>query len=78
MPANPNAFSISILVKSHLPAKPRRLHRIVALGQKSTRSQISHPLNDILEGVHAQAPEFTNTNHPNGLEIEAASIEPLG
>jgi len=78
MPANPNAFSISdsgeIAFAGQTATTPQELW---LWDQKSTPKQISH-LNESWKEYTLRAPEFYKYKSPDGLEIEAALLKPLG
>lgn len=80
MPANPNAFSVSdsgeIAFAGQTATTPQELW---LWDQKSAPKQVSH-LNDSWKQYTLSAPEFYKykSKSPDGLEIEAALLKPLG
>jgi dipeptidyl aminopeptidase/acylaminoacyl peptidase len=80
VPANPNAFSVSasgeIVFSGQTATTPQELW---LWDQKSSPKQISH-LNDSWKVFTLSAPEFYKykSKSPDGLEIEAALLRPLG
>src|SRR5713101_3755737 len=80
MPANPNAFGVSdsgeVAFAGQTATTPQELW---LWDQKSAPKQISH-LNDSWKQFTLSAPEFYKykSKLPDGLEIEAALLRPLG
>ena len=80
MPANPNAFNVSdsgeVVFAGQTATTPQELW---LWDQKSAPKQISH-LNDSWKQYALSAPEFYKykSKSPDGLEIEAALLKPLG
>jgi dipeptidyl aminopeptidase/acylaminoacyl peptidase len=80
MPANPNAFSVSdsgdVAFAGQTATTPQELW---LWDQKSAPGQVSH-LNDSWKQYTLSAPEFYKykSKSPDGLEIEAALLKPLG
>src|SRR6266481_1675404 len=80
MPANPNAFSVSnsgeVAFAAQTATTPQELW---VWDQKSAPKQVSH-LNDSWKQYTLSVPEFYKykSKSPDGLEIEAALLKPLG
>jgi dipeptidyl aminopeptidase/acylaminoacyl peptidase len=78
MPANPNAFSVSdsgeVAFAGQTATTPQELW---LWDQKGEPRQVSH-LNDSWKQDALSAPEFYKYKSPDGLEIEAALLKPVG